>query len=71
MRIDLFQGARPKQELARIFAQAILRLHRRSALFSEVSADLLPDCLDVSPKTSVTVVPAGLQTSSQQKGTPR
>jgi hypothetical protein len=61
----------PQATVARIFAKAILRLHRRSALILEVSPELSPDCLDVFPETSVTVVPAGLQKSSQRKGAQR
>ena len=58
----------PRTALARIFARAILRLHRRAALISEVSPELSPDCLEITPEKCVTVVPAGLQKSSQRKG---
>ena len=68
MRQDFVINESPKQELARIFARAILRLHRRAALISEVSPELSPDCLEISSETSVTVVPTGLQKSSQRKG---
>jgi hypothetical protein len=71
MRMDLIQTAAPKQELARIFARPILRLHRRAALISEVSPELSPDCLEISSETSVTVVPVGLQKTSQRKGAGR
>jgi hypothetical protein len=58
----------PRQELARIFARAILRLHRHSALSLPNTSEQSPHRLAVSPETSVTVVPTGLQKSSQRMG---
>jgi hypothetical protein len=58
----------PRTELARIFARAILRLHRHSALSLSNTSEQSPHGLAVSPETSVTVVPTGLQKSSQRKG---
>ena len=66
----LFQDHHPKQTVARIFARAILRLHRRSALIPPESVKLSAHCLDVSSETSVTV-PVGLQKISKPKGRTR
>ena len=71
MRHLISMNESPQATVARIFARAIMRLHRRSALIPTESLKLSPDCLDVSLETSVTVVPAGLQKSSQRKGARR
>lgn len=71
MKDHAFRSRETVPSVTRIFAHAILRLHRRSALIPAESLKLSPDCLDVSLETSVTAVPAGLQKSSQRKGARR
>jgi hypothetical protein len=70
-RSSLWQRESPRTELARIFARAILRLHRHSALSLSNTSEQSGHGLAVSPETSVTVLPTGLQKSSQRKGTHR
>jgi hypothetical protein len=61
----------PRTELARLFARAILRLHQRGSLSPDNLSEQSAHRLAVSPETSVTVVPTGLQRSSQRMGAKR